>query len=386
MKMKLSDKGIKALKSPTAARQVDVWDELLPGFGIRVGRRKKMFIVGTRVNGRFKRFTLSPPFPQLSLADARDKARKIVDDAQRGTQPQKLARSTFGAVAADFMRDHASKLRTSGEMQRKLNVELLPLWRDRPMASITRSEIKALLREKAVVSPISANRLLALISKIFTWALDEELIEQSPAMRLPRLGEEHERERTLTNDEIKTAWGAFDRIGYPFGPLFKMLLLTGQRRGEVAGMRWSEIGTEGWRIPLARAKSKQGHLVPLSSLAREVLDSVPHIEGRDHVFTVTADRPLTDWSKAKRRVGGDWRVHDLRRSAATQMRSIGIDRLVVSKILNHAEAGITRVYDRYAADPEKAAALERWAQRLREIVGAKPHQSEVVSSFVGLQA
>jgi site-specific recombinase XerD len=103
-------------------------------------------------------------------------------------------------------------------MQRKLDVELLPHWGERPIASITRADVKSLLREKARTSPIAANRLLALISKLFTWALDEEIITASPAVRLPRLGVEHERERSLTSDEIRTLWDAFDKLGYPFGP------------------------------------------------------------------------------------------------------------------------------------------------------------------------
>jgi integrase len=375
--LKFLDKTLHGLKPPVKG-QAEWWDTVMPGFGMKIGSGgRKSFQVLTRIDGRVRRFTLKPAFPILTLAKARDQARKIIADAHSGIDPEaaekaalqtakKHARNTFGAVAADFMADHAKNLRTRGEMQRKLDVELLPHWGDRPIAGISRADVKALLREKARSGGIAANRLLALISKIFTWALDEEIIGASPAVRLPRLGEEHERERTLEPDEIKAAWEAFERAGYPFGPLFKMMLVTGQRRGEVAGMRWSEIGPDGWKLPLARAKTKKGHLVPLSSLAREILASVPQVG--EHVFRSYDDKPLQGWSKAKKRIGGDWRLHDLRRTMATQMRSISIDRLVVSKILNHAEVGVTKVYDRYAADPEKAAAMERWANRLREII------------------
>src|SRR5262249_22760244 len=157
----------------------------------------------------------------------------------------------------------------------------------------------------------------------------------SPAVRLPRYGQEQERERTLTPEEIRAVWSAFDRIGYPFGPLFKLLLVTAQRRGEVAGMKWSELDGDGWLLPQARAKSKQGHRVPLSSLALEILEKCPRLG--EHVFVARGDKPLQGWSKAKKRADAlpaAWRIHDLRRTAATQMRSLGIDRLVVSKILN----------------------------------------------------
>lgn len=393
-RIKLSDKGLKGLKTPpTGPAQEDYWDTLMPGFGVRVGRGgRKSFFVGTHIHGRYRRLTLKPPYPALTLAEARDQARKIIAAAQLGVDPEatkaqaraeamKRKRNSFAAVAADFMEDHAKNLRTRDEIQRKLNVELLPHWGDRPITSITRSDIKVLLREKARTSVAAADRLLPLISKIFAWALDEEIITASPAMRLPRQGQAVERERTLSPDEIKIVWNGFDRMGYPFGHLFKLLLLTGQRRGEVAGMRWSEIDAEGWLLPGTRSKSKVGHRVPLSTFAREVLEATPRFG--DLVFTSRGDRAVGGWSKSKSRLDrlcpgvAPWRIHDLRRTTATQLRSLGVDRLVVSKLLNHAEAGVTKVYDRYAADPEKVAAMERWANRVREIVSGKPVENVV---------
>ena len=139
------------------------------------------------------------------------------------------------------MEDFAEHHRTRKEMQRKIDVELRD-WHDLQITDITRSMIKERLREKARDGGIAANRLLALISKIFNWAVDEEIIESSPAMRLPRPGEEKDRERVLSADEINLLWPAFDALGYPFGSLYKMMLCTAQRRGEVASMKWSQIG------------------------------------------------------------------------------------------------------------------------------------------------
>jgi integrase len=385
-RLKLTDKGIRSLKPPSTG-QVDYWDSLTPGFGIRLGHGgRKAFTVLTRVDGRVRRFMLAPAFPDLALGKAREEAAIIIKNAQRGIDPaaaleadrqavRSRQRNTFGAVAAEFMQDHAAHLRTRDEMQRKLDVDLLPHWRDKPIAIITRADVKALLRDKARTSPIAANRLLSLVSKIFTWALDEEIVSGSPALRLPRYGEELERERTLDPDEIRSVWLGCDQLGYPFGPLFQLMLVTGQRRGEVAGMKWDEFDADGWRMPGARSKSKLGHHVPLSTLAREILEPLPQLG--DHVFQARGDKPLQGWSKTKRRLDSfanlqtSWRLHDLRRTTATQLRTLGIDRLVVSKVLNHAEAGVTRIYDRYAADPEKAAALERWAMRLREIISGE---------------
>jgi integrase len=377
---RLTDKMLRGLK-PAASGQIDVWDELLPGFGVRVGTTgRKSFFVGTRINGRYKRITLKPPYDLLSLADARVKAKAIMSDAHAGIGPElrkkREEKGTFGAVAKSFMQDYAKNHRTRDEMQRIID-RYLAEWHERQISEITRGEIKELLRVKARTAPIMANRIKALVSKIFTWALKEEIIEASPALSLdPPGGSEKDRERTrtLSADEIRLVWNSFDKLGYPWGPLFKMLIITGQRCGEVGGMKWSEITDDGWHVPNERAKSGRGHLIPLSSLAREILDEVPEIG--ELVFRTR----LGSWSWAKERVDAKiphWRLHDLRRTFATQLRSLGVDRVVVSKLLNHAEAGVTKIYDRYAADPEKAAAMEGWANRLREILSGTPADNVV---------
>ena len=372
-----TDKTLRGLKLP-ASGQVDVWDTVLPCFGVRIGRKTKTFFVGVRLNGRYRRITLGR-YDRLSLKDARDKARDIINDAQSGITPElkkkREAKGTFGAVAEAFMTDYASEHRTRSEMQRMIS-SYLKEWHDRSMVEITRGEIKELLRVKARTAPIMANRLLSLITKIFNWAVKEELIESSPAMRIDYPGQETERERSLSANEIRTAWTAFDKLGYPFGTIYKMALVTGQRRGEIAGMKWTEINAEGWKLPGERAKKGKGHLIPLSSLAGEILNDAPQIG--ELVFRSHRDAPVRNWSKVATRLRKlcgpmePWHLHDLRRTFATHLRSLGVDRLVVSKLLNHAEAGITKVYDRYSADPEKTAAMERWANRLQEIIGGAP--------------
>jgi integrase len=398
-RQKLTDAFLRGVNSPSEA-QVEYWDTLTPGFGVRVSYGgRKAFVVLTRIGGKLHRFTLGA-YPKKSLGEARDEAERIIKDAATGVSPkeregeerrkaQANKRNTFRAVSEEFMADHAKTLRTREEMQRIINSDLLPTWGDKPIASITRGDAKALIREKARTAPIAANRLLSLISKIFSWALDEEIIQASPAVRLKRLGKEQERERCLTDDEIRKLWPTFTSLGYPFGHGMKFLLVTGQRRGEVAGMKWSEIDGEGWNIPGTRSKSGQGHRIPLSTLARQILEETPRLG--EYVFiSPRGPHPLDGWENAKRRVDTflrqpiePWRIHDLRRTMATHMRSLGIDRLVVSKLLNHAEGGITKTYDRYAADPEKAAAMERWSDRLKEIISGErservvlPHKKE----------
>ena len=376
---RFTDKWLKGLKAPSSG-QVDYWDELLRGFGIRVGKKSKTFFVGVRVHGVYRRITVMRYLQDGDLADARSRAKAIMSDAHAGIGPEvrkkREERGTFGAVAESFMQDYAKNHRTRDEMQRIINRDLAE-WHDRHISEITRGEIKELLRVKARTAPIMANRIKAVVSKIFTWALKEEIIEASPALSLdPPGGSEKNRERTrtLSADEIHLVWSSFDKLRYPWGPWLKMLLVTGQRCGEVGGMRWSEIADDGWHVPNERAKSGRGHLVPLSSLAREILADVPQIG--ELVFRT---RPGS-WNWAKGRVDAKiphWRLHDLRRTFATHLRSLGVDRLVVSKLLNHAEGGVTRIYDRYTADPEKTAAMERWANRLREIISGTPADNVV---------
>ena len=214
---KLTDFFLKKKTIVPATGQRDYWDQLTPGFGVRVSYGgRKSFQVLARVNGRLQRTTLGS-YPELSLADARKQAERMLKDAAAGISPkdreveerqkrQAQRLNSFASVASEFMLDHGSKLRTAGEYQRIINKDLLPAWGDLPIASITRTDVKALIRTKAQVAPIAANRLLSLISKIFTWALDEEIIGASPAIRLKR-EEESERERALTMDEKFAPYG-----------------------------------------------------------------------------------------------------------------------------------------------------------------------------------
>lgn len=384
---RLTTRSVTAAKSKRSG-QYDMWDsDVVPGFGLRVGKRgRKTFNVMVRIHGKQKRINVGT-FPTMTLAEARAAARQIKSDAEAGIDPterkrkakaeaERRERYTFAAVAADFVEHYvnAKQLRTGGEIEATIERELIPEWGHRPVRDISRRDVKELIRVKAAEAPVAANRLLAVIRKFFNWALDEEIIDASPAARITPPSPEVERERVLTDDELAAIWKAGDEIGYPFGPLYRLLLATAQRRAEVAKARWSEIDMDAqtWTISGMRSKSGRGHVLPLSSLAMEVLGSLPRVG--DHVIVSSkTGGPVSGFSKAKRRcdeLSGvtDWRVHDLRRTAATKMRSLGVERLTVSKVLNHEESGVTKVYDRYAADPEKRQALERWGEELRRIV------------------
>ena len=280
---------------PPLSGRIEIWDTYLPGFGLRISDRGvKTWIAMTRVHGRKIRLTLGR-YPGLKLKDARELARKKMRLASEGVDPreyeteqrrqaERLRRNTFGAIATDYMADRAVHLKSRNELQRKLDVDILPHWRDRPMRSITRRDVRQLLREKARTAPIAANRVHALIGAIFNWALVEEFIDASPVARLTPVAKEPERERVLSADEIRWIWGAAGDLGYPFGTIYQFLLATDQRRGEVADMKWSEIEGDRWMLPAARTKGGAGHAVPLSSLAVGILKDLPRFDNVDHVF------------------------------------------------------------------------------------------------------
>jgi len=277
----------------------------------------------------------------------------------------------------------------------------LPKWRSRPIASISRRDAIELidgLVERGV--EIQANRTLARLRALFNWAIEKDRISASPVDHMKPPTKERARDRALTDDEIRWFWQACDEIGWPFGAIFKLLLLTAQRRDEVGGMKWTEIDVDKrtWTLPRHRAKSDRGHEVHLSGAAIKLLRSLPRITSggneRDLVFTVTGTTAVSGFGNAKRRLDlimaearrhllklserteiPDWRLHDLRRTAATGMARLNIAPHVVDKVLNHSGGtirGVAAVYNRFAYIDERRAALEAWGRHVSNLVMATP--------------
>jgi integrase len=211
--------------------------------------------------------------------------------------------------------------------------------------------------------------------------VERGLIEQSPAANIRPPLKENARDRVLADDELVRAWHAAEAIGFPVGPAVQLLLLTGQRRDEVSHMRWQEINLDNgtWTIPAERNKSGRLHVVPLSTLAISILRSV-HQSDAFVFWGRSPDTAINGWSRAKARLDelsgvSDWRLHDLRRTAATGMARLGFDPHVVERVLNHAttNAGpLARVYQRYAYEDEKRAALEAWGAEVESLCEASP--------------
>jgi integrase len=276
----------------------------------------------------------------------------------------------------------------SAELQRKLDVDILPAIGDLPIASIRRADVKAFVKDKAAASPVAANRMLALVRAVFNFAIDEELIEANPAARI-KPTPEAPRERALSPAEIKSFWHGLDNTGMAeqLQQALRVMLATGQRRSEVLGATWGEFDTESgcWEIPSSRTKAGRTHRVPLSPLALEVLgepgeaDAPVFANGGGEAFSpYSASQAMRRDLKPLGLADNPATPHDLRRTMASQLGELGISRFIIGKLLNHAEAGVTgRVYDKHDYAEQKRLAMLAWDDRLREIVTGKEAPSNV---------
>jgi integrase len=389
-KTKLTAPFVDRAKAPKSGR-VEYFDTLLPGFALRVtDKGTKSWVVFYRIDGKQVRRTLGK-YPALDLAKARQAARESLELAAKGTDARAVARerktaasrarrNTVAVVVEQFIERHAKlKTRSWQATDSIFRRHVLPVWGDRPIDSITRRDVHELL--DGLVDrdmPVMANRVLAHVRKAFNWALDRGILDASPIVRIQAPAKESPRDRTLSDDEIRAAWSAFEGLGDPFGPMFKLLLVTGQRRDEVARMSWTEIEGDLWTIPRERAKSDRAHSVPLSPLAMEILEGLRRRQSGwtgEFVFSTRGgQKPVSGYSKARQRAGklcdvADWTLHDLRRTAATGMAQLGISPEIIGRVLNHAPKGVTaQVYNRHTYLNEKRRAFGAWSQKIESIV------------------
>jgi integrase len=406
MKLKLTERAVARLKPP-ASGKLDVWDQALPAFGMQLratGRRA--WIIQARRPGKTtaSRIKIGDP-TTMPLAEARERARELMRDPRELAAPAEepdspelgeiTGDSPMAAVVAAFIRrDQQPKNRSWREVERTLKHDLGD-WAGRPLRSITQADVVAMV-DRAIDrgAPIMANRLLVHLKRLFRWAMGRGLIAASPAAHVEQPSPKVERERVLADPELQAVWRGCDRLGWPFGPLVQLLMLTGQREGEVAAMRWPDLDLDAglWMLSSAQTKAGRSHLVPLSSAAVAILRAQPRLS--DLVFPgrrTEGARPVCGFSKAKARLDQacgvtGWVFHDLRRSAATAMAQLRVPPHVVEKILNHAAAGVAgpmgKIYQRYDYLDERRDALELWAETLTRIV-ATGSRGEVVQLRAG---
>ena len=348
------------------------------------GRKSWMFRY--RFRGRTRGLTFETAYPDMTLAAARAEAEAAraslehdIDPAEVKAEEQRRPDSAQAVAAEWITRYLRPNTRTWPEVQRILDREVLPDWKGRLISEVGRADILRLL-DSIVDSgrPVLANRTLSILKRWFNWCTERGIREVSPAAGIRPPAKERSRDRVLEPGELVDIWTTADVLGFPFGPFVQLLTLTAQRRSEVANMKWEDIDLDAglWTLPAAATKPGRIHDVPLSSAALSLLQETPHFEG-PYVFTTTSGkRPISGFSKAKvaldvkitearKQAASDWRIHDLRRTAATWMAGAGVPPHVLSALLNHSPGtaqGVTSIYNRFRYVEERRRALEAWAR------------------------
>ena len=417
----LTDIAIRKAKSAPAGKRYHLWDATVPGLALRVtDKGHKSFVVVARVNGKWARQTLGEySADALPLAKAREEALDKLAAMRRGVDPREEAKraereaarlnaDTFAAVAENFIERHAKKANRSWRETRRILLGTTGLserskpwpnafaqhWGERPIRSITRLDIAGHLDTiEDQNGPVMADRALAAVRKMFNWHASRDDTFSSPIVRgMARTNStERERERILTDNEIRAVWAACDRHSVPaYGALVRFLLLTAQRRGEAGEMRRPEIADgvtiredlppqDGvWTIPAARYKTKLAHLVPLTAPARAILDELHAVtlengEKSELYFTQGGASPLSNFDENKdelQRLSGTsgWTHHDLRRTAETIMTRNGVDEFIADRVTGHKIPGVKRRYNRHDYFMEKRRALETLAGAINRIL------------------
>ena len=408
---KLTDRKVASLKQRT--ERLDYWDTKLPGFGIRVSTEgTKTFFLMYRFAGMRRRLNLGR-YPEVPVVKARKEANKALLKVSEGTDPvqekkaaeakvrrERLEARTFSQLAQRYMEEYAKPYKKSWEEDEWIiNKFLRPEFGTLNVKEITRTHVRSFLRTMAARARVQANRTQACLRKIFNWAIEEEIVdlEDNPASRIKRPGgKETPKERALTDDEIKAVWQGLEEETSQVKDVLRLILLTGQRPGEVMGARWDEfdINEELWTIPGARTKNGLLNVVPVSSQVRRILDKHkealelkrqkrtkrgdPGIESAfvfpNRLLAKQSDAPVTHVRKATGRL---WRrlkieefsAHDLRRTFITGLKKMQVPGHVVDRITNHKAVGITdRVYNQYDYLKEKREALDAWGAKVARIV------------------
>jgi len=392
--MKFTERQIKNLKPEE--KRYEAWEG--NGLGIRIAPSgHKSWIYMYRFNGRSRRMTLGI-YPVMTVATAHAVHGKAILDLANGIDPgKKLVNqhqehrnaATLNEFALEYIDKWAKKHKRSWkEDERMLNKDVLPKLGTLKAKDVSRRDIIKLLDEISERAPIVANRTFEVIRKMFNFAVERGIIDVSPCLNIRAPSKEKRRERMLTEDEITTFWHSLNNASMSEATriALRVQLITAQRRGEVAQMEWSEVDmrTRWWTIPAIKAKNNLTHRVPLSDIAISFLNTAKNISDESKfVFPSPSGDKCMAPGAVTRAIGKNraqfeiepFTPHDLRRTAASHMTRIGISRLVVSKILNHMDSGVTAVYDRHSYDAEKREALDKWAENLMEIIASKPDET-----------
>ncbi|MDW9908842.1 tyrosine-type recombinase/integrase [Sinorhizobium meliloti] len=415
----LTQKKLESIGKAAAAEgyvvRTEIPDAGLPGLYLVVQPSGSMsWAVRYRHAGRPRKMTIGPfvlgedaTFPlSVARAAAREALRIVADGrdpaaerAEREAQrPAEM--DLVPAVLDDFVKRHVKKKNRESTQKNTIafiDNEIRPVWKSRDIKTITKRDVVDLLDKIADRgAPESAARVRAILSKFFNWCVDRDIVGASPVPKGTTAKQGSSRERVLADDEVRLLWLACEKTGWPFGPLVKLLLLTAQRRNEVAHAELKEFALTGndqqWVIPEERTKNGKEHVVPLSAVVLQIIDALPKV-GKKFLLSTTGETPISGFSKAKKIIDAEmlalakkeaaergldadavkveaWTFHDLRRTAASGMARLGFPVHVVEAVINHksgAIQGVAKIYNRYDYLDEKRQALTAWADLVQQI-------------------
>jgi integrase len=409
-KATFTDRFLKSLKPSKGGTRTTVWDAVLPGLCVRIGA-KPAFYVGKRPTGSKKFIWIKiGDYPVMALAEARSRAREVVSALIEGRPAPAPTKGTmtFTDMAERYIDEILPQKRTAKGCEQAIRRELLPALGDRPLVSIRQDDLVELL--KAIAErperrnsiqlksggPHAVRKLHSELRVMMRWAVFNRIggLQSDPSAAIPiselLRGRSYtkQRARVLTDAELRVIWQAAEETPYPFGPLVKALILTGQRLNEVAQARRGEVDKDQTTllVPAERMKNKQAHAIPLTGRVRELLDQLPHFEHGDYLFSTTfGRRPVSGFSKMKARLDRaivaiepvePWQLHDLRRTVRTGLSRAEVLPFHAELVIAHTQSGVHGVYDRFRYQREKLDALQRWEQLLDRLL--KPPPENVV--------
>jgi integrase len=366
--LSLTDLALRRLK-PTSA-QVSYWDKGLPNFGIRVSPGGAM--TWTLLLGSNRQRVSIGRYPTIGLAQARIEAKRMLAEHTLGRRtPQTLS---FQDALATYVATHLVNNRTGYESERVLTKHFLPVLKSKKLTDIHFQHLSHVI-DRIKTAP-AANHVYFEARTFFNWAVKRHYISASPLAGSTQPHHTVTRDRVLTHDELKRVWQAAIQIGYPYGSIVQLLILTGQRRGETSALRRSFIQNSEISFPSEIVKNKRRHVFPLGPMALQVLDSIPNTGDRLFPARGTEDETYSGWSTAfkqlQRHSGvSEFTLHDLRRTFATNLASLRVPIHVIERLLNHtggAISGVAAIYNRFSYAREMRDAIELWEQHFSAIL------------------
>lgn len=396
---RLKYKGIGKNGQPVQRDQY--YDARVAGLALQITKTgKKSWVLYYRVNGKTIKQVLGRYSSKtLTLAKARELAGDIKDKAAEGidSRPSKQnpeqaaprAGRTFGDIAMVFYKNPPPKKKdkpalapsTLKQYRGDLDRVFLPAWRDRPIADITRYDVDDVLTGiKNAGKTKAANSAYRTIRRLFSWAASRGHVTSNPCLNVDQPCGDVIRDRFLNDEEIKAVWQGCEALGYPFGPLFQLMMVLGRREGVTAKMKWQNLylNKREWHIPKEDDKTKTPHVVPLPFLAVNILRNVPRFDS-PYVFTKTLTTPVSGFSKAKNKLDkiirddlgftmDPWRLHDLRRTVRTKLAELQVTPDIAKLCLGHNVQGIDAVYDRHSYIDERRIAIFKWTMELLTLI------------------